>query len=167
MLNECVHLLCFPPSAPQAPAHPHVGVFWGKTAWSDTALPDALGPNRHQPREHLHPSGFSWGEAGPPLFYAMRYAMFRDMVPEYVIPKMLNQSAANPIADPIPTVTVLFVLIADFNQYTRTMVHKVLNMHNPTWCPSKGKQEELLETQVAQTCFRHRTLVCPRGQLRS
>ncbi|CAJ1395411.1 unnamed protein product [Effrenium voratum] len=57
---------------------------------------------------------------------AQLYAMFRDMVPEYVIPKMLNQSAANPIADPIPTVTVLFVLIADFNQYTRKMTPKAL-----------------------------------------
>ena len=161
----CVSIfLCFPPSAPQAPAHT-CGCVFGENRLERHGVARCVGPQRAPAKGAL-----------ASLFYAMRYAMFRDMVPEYVIPKMLNQSAANPIADPIPTVTVLFVLIADFNQYTRTMVHKVLNilqewgqvpLHNPTWCPSKGKQEELLETQVAQTCFRHRTLVCPRGQLRS
>ena len=43
--------------------------------------------------------------------------MFKEMVPEYVIPRMLNKEV---IADPRGTVTVLFVLIDNFGDYTRT-----------------------------------------------
>lgn len=43
--------------------------------------------------------------------------MFKEMVPEYVIPRMLNKEV---IADPRSTVTVLFVLIDNFGDYTRT-----------------------------------------------
>lgn len=43
--------------------------------------------------------------------------MFKEMVPEYVIPRMLNKE---PIADPRSTVSVLFVLIENFGEYTRT-----------------------------------------------
>ena len=43
--------------------------------------------------------------------------MFKELVPEYVIPKMLNKEV---IADPRNTVTVLFVLINNFGEYTRT-----------------------------------------------
>lgn len=44
------------------------------------------------------------------------YLMFKEMVPEYVIPRMLNKEV---IADPRSTVTVLFVLIDNFGDYTR------------------------------------------------
>eukprot|EP00435_Cladocopium_sp_Y103_P031654 s271_g8.t1 len=44
------------------------------------------------------------------------YLMFKEMVPEYVIPRMLNKEV---IADPRSTVTVLFVLIDNFGEYTR------------------------------------------------
>lgn len=46
-----------------------------------------------------------------------RYFMFKELVPEYVIPRMLNKEV---IADPRNTVTVLFVLINNFGEYTRT-----------------------------------------------
>ena len=46
----------------------------------------------------------------------LRYFMFKEMVPEYVIPRMLNKEV---IADPRSTVTVLFVLIDNFGEYTR------------------------------------------------
>jgi len=44
------------------------------------------------------------------------YFMFKELVPEYVIPRMLNKEV---IADPRNTVTVLFVLINNFGEYTR------------------------------------------------
>lgn len=43
--------------------------------------------------------------------------MFKELVPEYVIPRMLSKEV---IADPRNTVTVLFVLINNFGEYTRT-----------------------------------------------
>lgn len=43
--------------------------------------------------------------------------MFKEMVPEYVIPRMLSKEQ---IADPRSTVSVLFVLIENFGEYTRT-----------------------------------------------
>ena len=43
--------------------------------------------------------------------------MFKELVPEYVIPQMLEKKV---IADPRNTVTVLFVLINNFGEYTRT-----------------------------------------------
>ena len=45
--------------------------------------------------------------------------MFKEMVPEYVIRRMLNQET---IADECAKVTVLFVLIDSFNEYTRSLV---------------------------------------------
>jgi len=44
------------------------------------------------------------------------YCMFKELVPEYVIPRMLSKEV---IADPRNTVTVLFVLINNFGEYTR------------------------------------------------
>ena len=43
--------------------------------------------------------------------------MFKEMVPEYVVKKML--AGEQRINDPCDTVTVLFVLIDSFNEYTR------------------------------------------------
>lgn len=51
------------------------------------------------------------------MFNSPRYAMFKEMVPEYVVKRMLEST--KPINDPCPTVTVLFVLIDSFNEYTR------------------------------------------------
>jgi len=46
---------------------------------------------------------------------ARLYYMFKEMVPEYLIPRMLEGET---IADPVSPVTVLFVLIDNFNEFS-------------------------------------------------
>eukprot|EP00930_Biecheleria_cincta_P048338 TRINITY_DN33662_c0_g1_i1.p1 TRINITY_DN33662_c0_g1~~TRINITY_DN33662_c0_g1_i1.p1 ORF type:complete len:1291 (-),score=275.35 TRINITY_DN33662_c0_g1_i1:143-3571(-) len=51
------------------------------------------------------------------------YYIFEDMVPEHVIVRMLRDEV---IADPVQQVSILFILIADFDQYSSRMSPKDL-----------------------------------------